>query len=179
MNLTLADLPLILDSIHNEEDLIRVFFGCKALRKILSIGDEAIVREVCQYSESIGTRLIQLLTLMYSDEELQIEILWALVNLTSLMSRHKAKKLIEQGLFNSILQSLQLLSTQSSLVHLVQKSELAFILVQNLIDESDDLKLYLLNVFISEGNNQRFCFLNAIDKIMDAIENSYQPYGID
>lgn len=38
MKLTLTDLPLIIDAVNNNSDGLRLFFGCKALRKILSTG---------------------------------------------------------------------------------------------------------------------------------------------
>jgi hypothetical protein len=57
----LEDLPLIIEAIHNNNDSLRLFFGCKALRKILSTGDQSVVKHVMkqdQISLSLCKRLI-------------------------------------------------------------------------------------------------------------------------
>lgn len=61
MKLTVADLPLIIDAINDNTDMLRLFFGCKALRKILSTGNEYTIKEVIKSFEYLGKRLVHLL----------------------------------------------------------------------------------------------------------------------
>jgi len=61
MKLSLKDLPLIIDAINNNSDMLRLFFGCKALRRIVSTGNEVTIREVVTNFEFLGKRLVYLL----------------------------------------------------------------------------------------------------------------------
>jgi len=54
MKLSLKDLPLIIDAINNNSDMLRLFFGCKALRRIVSTGNEVTIREVITNFEFLG-----------------------------------------------------------------------------------------------------------------------------
>ena len=93
---------MIIEAIDNNSDGLRLYFGCKALRKILSIGSEEVVRDVLLKSKGLGKRLVQLLT-MPQKYELQIEICWALLNLTSLKDTKGIKGLVEFGLFDTLI----------------------------------------------------------------------------
>ncbi len=61
MKLTVEDLPLIAAAIDDNTDMLRLFFGCKALRKILSTGKESTILEVIKTFDTLGKRLVHLL----------------------------------------------------------------------------------------------------------------------
>ena len=61
MKLSIADLHLIVDAINNNTDMLRLFFGCKALRKILSTGNECTIKDVIKTYDTLGKRLVHLL----------------------------------------------------------------------------------------------------------------------
>ncbi len=103
LKLSFQDLPLIAEAISNNSDQLRLFFGCKALRKILSTGSEYTIKQVLEQCEHIGKRLVNLLMMPQNHQELQIEILWSLVNLTSVKDSFKLQELIEFGLFEAVL----------------------------------------------------------------------------
>ena len=77
-------MPLIAAAIDDNTDMLRLFFGCKALRKILSTGKESTILEVIKTFDTLGKRLVHLL-MMPQVNELKVEILWSLVNITSLI----------------------------------------------------------------------------------------------
>ena len=68
MKLSVADLTLIVDAINNNTDLLRLFFGCKALRKILSTGNEHTIKEVIDNYNSLGKRLVHLMMMPQNQE---------------------------------------------------------------------------------------------------------------
>ena len=68
MKLSVADLTLIVDAINNNTDLLRLFFGCKALRKILSTGNEHTIKEVIDNYHTLGKRLVHLMMMPQNHE---------------------------------------------------------------------------------------------------------------
>lgn len=142
MKLTVNDLPFIIDAIHNNSDLLRIFFGCKALRKILSVGNEYTIKMVIDQYQFIGKRLVNLL-MIPQNQELQIEILWTLVNLTSLKDNKRIRELIEFGMFEAIMNMLEDGNTQ---IECLEKVELSLIVLCNAIADQDKTKVELLNL---------------------------------
>lgn len=75
---------------------------------------------------------------MPQNQELQIEILWSLVNLTSLKDSRKLQDLIEFGLFEAMLSMVDEELTS------LEKSELALTVMCNAIADTDRMRLDLL-----------------------------------
>eukprot|EP00347_Sterkiella_histriomuscorum_P018470 403345397 len=163
MKLNIQDLPLIIDAINNNTDMLRLFFGCKALRKILSTGNEYTIKEVISSFQFLGKRLVHLL-MMPQNQELQIEILWALINLTSLKDNSKMNELIEFGLFESIV------SMVDEELECVQKSELSLQVICNSIADQDKSKSELIQVEQVKGQ-LRLSIKDKIDMMLDKIED--------
>lgn len=139
MKLSLKDLPLIIDAINNNSDMLRLFFGCKALRRIVSTGNEVTIREVVTNFEFLGKRLVYLL-MMPQTQELQIEILWTLVNLSSLKDNKKLRELIDFGLFEAIINMID------EDLDNIQRCELCMQLICNSIADMDKSKADLFKV---------------------------------
>eukprot|EP00347_Sterkiella_histriomuscorum_P003247 403365029 len=96
--------------------------------------------------------------------ELQIEILWALVNLTSLKDNSKMNELIEFGLFESIV------SMVDEELECVQKSELSLQVICNSIADQDKSKSELIQVEQVKGQ-LRLSIKDKIDMMLDKIED--------
>ena len=63
MKLTLEDMPIIAEAIMDikNDDMLRLLFACKALRKILSTGLEGTIRSVLIHYSDLCKRLVSLL----------------------------------------------------------------------------------------------------------------------
>lgn len=96
-------------------------------------------------------------------EELQIEILWSLVNLTSVKDTHKMSELIEFGLFEAVLAMLD------ESVESLEKCELSLTVLCNCITDSDKTKTELLQIEQVKGQ-MRLGVIEKIDIILQEIE---------
>ena len=61
LRLGIEDLTLILEAVHNNTDSLRLFFGCKALRKVIASGSETAIKQVMSACPALAKRLIYLL----------------------------------------------------------------------------------------------------------------------
>ena len=76
-------MPLIVDAINSDSDRLRLFFGIKTFRKILSLGNErTIIYVIDRFTPRLAKRLVHLLGYQHM-QDVASEVLWALVNLTS------------------------------------------------------------------------------------------------
>ena len=98
IKLSTGDMPLIVEAINNDADRLRLVFGCKALRRILSTVDQAQISQIIHsYGKGLSKRLVHLLGYT-SMRNMVIEVLWSLVNLTSVRSTEIADDMVEHGI---------------------------------------------------------------------------------
>jgi len=78
---------MIVDALNCDDDALRLHFGAKALRKVLTANDSPamMVQVTKTYSRQLGRRLVHLLEFQTMNE-MVTEILWVVVNLLSVKS---------------------------------------------------------------------------------------------
>lgn len=161
LKLTEHDLPLIIEAINNNSDGLRLFFGCKALRKLLSTGHEDIVQNIVKLYPTLAKRLIQLM-LMPQKAELYMDVSWCLVNITSIrMDYKRLYQLIEFGLFDALLCMID------ETLQELERTELAVTAICNSISDQEKAKKEVLMVEQIKGQIK----VTLIDKIEHIITN--------
>ena len=160
-------MELVVDAIHDTKDLLRLLFSLQTLRRVLSLGDSTTIESVMtQYGDRLGIRLVSLLrhgiNLL---PELPVELLWSLVNLTSIKGHEMTKTMVQSGL----------VKITTSLVGSpdIQITELSLTLLANLADEPDARhQICALEQF--ESND-----LKLTEKIKRIFEGTLQPYSLE
>jgi hypothetical protein len=92
------DITLIVDSINDDNEQMKIYFGCKALKSILMVAPTELTRKLIILHSS---RLIKRLVIVVSYEHLpdaMTEALHILVLLTNLMDYDLTSELVTTGI---------------------------------------------------------------------------------
>lgn len=98
MILLADDMERIIESINNDEDQIKLFFGCKALSNILTISTpELLTRIIKRFGSRLAKRLVHILNYEHM-EELMTEALQCTLLLVKAQNSMFNKELVVVGI---------------------------------------------------------------------------------
>lgn len=93
VRLNVEDLPLIYESLCQRGDSLSIEFSCKALKQMLSTGDEKVILHVLKTYPNMGRALTENLASGLSPD-IELDILWSLTNMSTMMEPQQINDLV-------------------------------------------------------------------------------------
>ena len=98
MLINMEDITLVVESINDDSDQLKLYFGCKALKSILMVCTQEITwRILDKHSKRLLKRFVDILSYEHL-EDLIIEVLHILVLITNQKEPHLISELVNEGL---------------------------------------------------------------------------------
>ena len=94
----MQDIALVVESINDDSDQLKLYFGCKALKSILMVCTQEITWRILDtHRNRLLKRFVDILAYQHM-EDLIIEVLHILVLITNLKESHLISELVNEGL---------------------------------------------------------------------------------